>query len=504
MCRHSYTSRVNPEPTTILAREFRPAATAIFTTAALAAFEGLAVSAALPEVAADLGSIGLLPWVITAFLVTSSITTVVGGPFIDSIGVSRVFRYAVVVFAGTGTLAAFAPTMPVMIGLRIGQGAGAGLLVGSGLAAVALVFPQHLAGRAYAANSVVWGVMGVLGPGIAAGMLTYLDWRWIFLINLPLGALALAAGWNTLPGPVDRAAGPSGTVRRLRPDVSGAVLIAIVVIALLVALDSVGRWSVAGLLVAAAAGWLYVRHARAVSDPIVWLEHLFAEPYRGLAIGTMFMLAGAISTSIYIPLYVQAGRGASSAVTAWSVVTFSLGWTIGANIGGRMIGRWSESWLAVFGFAFTIPALLAVAVSAAADAPLLLVLAFMFIAGTGIGFTTNAGLTLVRAVTPASEIGRASSVYQFARNQGFAFGAALGGAIVLLVVQRRIGDVEVVRAVIEGTAGAMGADAGAAVRAGFAVTAGVGAAVAGIGAVLMVRMRRSLAPARAAKEAAEG
>jgi MFS family permease len=493
---------VTARPNTILSREFRPAAIAIFTTAALAAFEGLAVSAALPEVAADLGSIGLLPWVITAFLLTSGITTVVGGPFIDSIGVSRVFRYAVVLFAGTGTLAAFAPTMEVMIALRIGQGAGAGLLVGSGLAAVALVFPQHLAGRAYAANSVVWGVMGVLGPAIAAGMLTYLDWRWIFLINFPLGIVSLAAGWNTLPGPVGDAADRRAQGGRLRPDVRGGALISVFVIALVVALDSVGRWSVPALVVAAAAGWLYLRHARSSPDPVVRLKHLFAEPYRGLAIGTMCMLAGAVSASIYIPLYVQAGRGASSAVTAWSVVTFSIGWTAGANVGGRMIGRWSESWLAVFGFGFTIPALAGVAVLAAASVPLALILGLMLIAGIGIGFTTNAGLTLVRAVTPAGEIGRASSVYQFARNQGFAFGAALGGAIILLVIQRRIGDVEAVRAVIEGAASDVGDDAGAAVRFGFAATAGVGAVVAAVGAVLMVKMRASLAPARAAKEAA--
>ena len=63
---------------------------------------------------------------------------------------------------------------------------------------MALVYPDHLVGRAYAANSVVWGVMGVAGPGIAAAMLTFASWRWIFFINLPLGLLAIGAGWRVL------------------------------------------------------------------------------------------------------------------------------------------------------------------------------------------------------------------------------------------------------------------------------------------------------------------
>ena len=72
------------------------------------------------------------------------------------------------------------------------------------IAAVGLVYPHHLVGRAFAANATVWGVMGVAAPAIAALMLTVLDWRWIFLVNLPLGLAALIAGWRVLPGPAGR------------------------------------------------------------------------------------------------------------------------------------------------------------------------------------------------------------------------------------------------------------------------------------------------------------
>ena len=92
-------------PTSVLARPLLPASIAIFVTVALAAFEGLAVAAALPEIAADLGDVSLLPWVITSFLLTSGVATVVSGRLIDNVGVKLMFRIAVIVFTIAGVLA---------------------------------------------------------------------------------------------------------------------------------------------------------------------------------------------------------------------------------------------------------------------------------------------------------------------------------------------------------------------------------------------------------------
>ncbi len=480
----------------ILDRRYRPAAVAIFTTVALAAFEGMAVSAALPQVAADLGDVGLLPWVITSFLLASSIVVVLSGPFIDGVGSNRIFRIAVIIFTVTGTAAAFAPTMASMIALRVLQGVGAGLLLSSTLSGVALVYPQHLIGRAYAANSTVWGVMSVAGPALAAAMLTYLNWRWIFLINLPLGLISLVAGWRTLPGPVEEAS--------VRLDVRGAFLVAGLTTTLLVALDAIGPFTVAWLAVSVVLGALYVRHARRHREPIVRLEHLFPQPYLGLAVGTGLLLAGGIAVSSYTPLYVRAGREGSTGVTAWSVLFFSLGWTVGANISSRLMDRWSESAVAVLGFCFTVPGLAGLALVARSDVSLVVIFALLSVAGLGIGFSTNAGLTLLRAVTASASIGRVSSVYQFARSQGIAAGAAMGGAVMLLVVERRIGDVEAVREVLAGdTSGELGGRIPEAVQAGFSAAAATGAVVALVGGLMMVRMRGHLAEARARRRAGQ-
>ncbi len=481
-------------PTGILDRRYRPAAVAIFTTVALAAFEGMAVSAALPQVAADLGDVGLLPWVITSFLLSSSIVVVLSGPFIDGLGAARVFRFAVVVFTVAGTAAAFAPSMAVMIALRLAQGVGAGLLLASTLAAVALIYPRHLIGRAYAANSTVWGVLSVAGPALAAAMLTYLNWRWIFLINFPLGLMSAVAGWRTLPGPVAQSS--------VRIDRRGSILVAGLTTALLVALDAIGPLTLAWLALSVVLAGLYVGHARRHHDPIVRLDHLLRQPYRGLAVGTGLLLTGGLAVASYTPLYVRAGRAGSTALTAWSVLFFSLGWTAGANISSRLIDRWSESAVSVLGFAFTAPGLVALALLARSEVSLAVVFALLCLCGLGIGFTTNAGLTLLQAVTESAAIGRVTSVYQFARSQGIAAGAALGGAVMLLVIERQIGDVEAVRAVLAGdTSGDLGGRIPDAVQAGFAAAAASGAMAAVIGAAMMVQMRSSLAEARAQRRA---
>jgi MFS family permease len=190
-------------PRSILSRELLPASVAIFTTVAIVAFEGLAVTAALPDLTAELGQVHLLPWVITAFLLASGVTTAIAGSFIDSVGTSTVFRWATFAFAASSLAAAAASSMPMLVATRVFQGAAGGAIISVGVGAVALVYPSHLVGRAFAANSNVWGILGFAGPAIAAVLLQVGSWRWIFLLMVPISAVALIAGWRTLPGPVE-------------------------------------------------------------------------------------------------------------------------------------------------------------------------------------------------------------------------------------------------------------------------------------------------------------
>jgi MFS family permease len=482
---------VSTTATSVLSRELLPASIAVFATAALASFQALGIAAALPDIAGDLGDVSLLPWVITAFLLTSSLATVVAGPFIDSIGVSRMFRIAVVIFTLSGFASAFAPSMEALIGLRVLQGIGAGLLLSNGTAAISLVYPQHLVGRAFAANATVWGVMGVAGPAIAAFILTFLSWQWIFYINLPLGVLALIAGWKVLPGPYGES--------EERFDLRGMALVAVMTIATLFAVDSLSVVSLAWLALVAAALAGYVWHARRESSPVVKLEHIVPQPYSGLGLSTALMLTGTFAMNSYIPLYVRAGKEESGAITAWSILPLTVGWTVGANVSSRMADRHSESWIMVLGFVINIPALAAVWLIVTTDISLYAAFVAFFVAGVGVGMSTNAALTMLRAVTDASKMGRVGAAHLFARNQGFTFGAAIGGAVLLFVVTQQLGDVELVRELISSSDAVAPEGAAEAVQTGFAASVAVGLVLSVLGWLASIRMRSALAEARLEK-----
>lgn len=484
------------EPRSVLSRELLPASTAVFATAALASFQALGISAALPDIATDLGNVSLLPWVITSYLLTSTLATVVAGPFIDAIGVSRMFRIAVIVFSATGFATAFAPSMEVLVVLRLLQGAGAGLILATGTAAVSLVYPQHLVSRAFAANATVWGIMGVAGPAVAAAILTFLSWEWIFYVNLPMGAIALAAGWRVMPGPYGEASG--------RFDAVGTLVLTAITVASLFAVDSLDLTSLAWVALAAVAVAFYIRHARRATTPIVKLEHIVPQPYRGLAVSTALLLTGTFAMSTYIPLYVRAGLEGSPALTAWSVLPLTVGWTVGAVASSRMADRQSESWIVLLGFLVGMPSLAAAGAAVYFGIPLFATFVAFFTAGIGVGMATNAALTLLRSVTDSARIGRVVSAHLFSRNQGFTFGSAIGGAVLLFIVTLQLGDVELVRELIASPEGGGPTGAAEAVQVGFAATIGVGLVLAALGSLAAVRMRRSLTEARAARGAAGG
>lgn len=454
----------------------------------MASFQALGLAAALPDIAGDLGDVSLLPWVITAFLVTSSLATVVAGPFIDGVGAARMFKLAVVIFATVGFAAGFAPSMQVLITLRVLQGVGAGLILATGTAAISLVYPARLVSRAYAANATVWGVMGVAGPAVAALILTFLSWQWILFINLPLGVIALIAGWKVFPGPYGDTS--------VRFDFTGTALIALMTVATLLAVDALSVESMYWLAAAGLGLSLYVWHAKRVEAPVVRLENIVPQPYRGLALSTGLMLTGTFAMNAYIPLFVRAGRDGSAALTAWSVLPLTVGWTVGATISSRMADRHSESWIILIGFLVNIPALALAWLFVTTDVVLIAPFIVFFVAGVGVGMATNAALTLNRAVTDDSQMGRASSAHLFARNQGFTFGAAIGGAVLLFVVTARLGDVELVRQLIGSSDALPPPGAAEAVQAGFATAVAVGIAMSTLGMVSAVNMRKSLKAAR--------
>jgi MFS family permease len=433
------------------------------TVVALAAFDGLAIVAALPSITEDLGDVSLVPWVITSFLATSAIAGVVAGPIIDAIGVRRTFRATGLWFFLTSLAVAVAPDMRVLVVARALQGVGGGLVISVSLAAVGLTYPARLRPRAFAANSMVWGVMGFGGPVVVALLLFVGSWRLVFLAQLPLTALALVAGWRTLPSTRDRPVG-------VHLDWTGIGMLTGLVVSSLVAVSQIGvTWWSAGVATAAAGlfGVLTWTRSASAETAIVRRDHLTRYPLRRVHLTAGFVLVAGLAADNYLPLYVQTVRGWSESSAAFSVLFLTVGWTSGAVASSRLLGRWGEPAVIFLGSLLLGPAIGASALSASVGWHAGALFAAFSVIGLSIGLISTGGLTLLQAGSSAEEMGRTNSAHQFVRTVCITYGVAIGGAILLFVVDRRTGDVEAVRSLLAGDGGAVGAGTATAIGDGF-------------------------------------
>jgi len=431
----------------------------------LAAFDGMAVIAALPSIAADLGDVSLLPWVSTAYLGTSAVAVLIGGPIIDAIGVRRTFRVTGLWFLMASAGAAVAPSMPLLVAVRVVHGFGGGLVMAVVLATVGIAYPASLRRRAFAAVSMVWGVMSFGGPALAGLLLAVGGWRFVFAVQLPLTTLALAVGWSTLPGTRRR---PTA----ISTDWVGVGLISSVVVLLLAAVGQIGiQWSVSGgsAALAVAAGAVYWWHAGRVNEPILARTHITRFPLAWVHLTAGLVMIAGLAVENYLPLYVQLTRGRSVEFAAFSITFLSVGWTSGSFIFSRLLSHWRESAVILLGAVLSVPSLAAAGLLVAREGSLTWILGTFVFVGLGVGFVSTASQTLMQAASDESEMGRVNAAHQFVRNLSITLAVALGGAVILSVVEAQVGDVETVRGVLAGEDVMVGAETMAAVGDGLAL-----------------------------------
>jgi MFS family permease len=238
------------------------------------------------------------------------------------------------------------------------------------------------------------------------------------------------------------------------------------------ALGAVSDISPTALLLAGfalVAGAILWRRARRHPAPLVDPRFMRAFPYGNLAASASLILAAMGGLSVYLPVYVRGGRGASVALAAWSVLWLTIGWTVAANIAGRVTDRVSERSVLRAGATLAPISVLAAWAAVSTGAALPLVFAAFFLMGTAVGTVTNAALQLVRHAAPSQLAGRATSAHAFLRTMGMSMGAGLVGGVILAVVAGRVPDISRVRDALAGEATDLSGGAAAALADGFAL-----------------------------------
>ncbi|MBL6459025.1 MFS transporter [Belnapia sp. T6] len=406
-------------------REVRTIVMGLMLALFLSSLDQTIVATALSSIAGDLGGWGLLSWVVSAYLIASTVTTPIYGRLSDLYGRRPVLLVSVCIFVGGAVLAALAPSMPALIAARVVQGLGGGGLRAISLAVVGDILPPRERGRVQGYLSGTFATANIIGPVLGGLFVEYLSWAWIFWINLPLGAAAFAATYfqlRRLPRPN----------RRPRIDWAGAVLIVLSCTPLLLGITLVqraGSWAAPEALACFGLGlvflvWLILQE-RSVQQPMLPL-HLFGNPVFSLGIAisglsSMVMMA----LVILVPLDYQLVAGLSPKEAGLRMIAMTLGTVTGSFVAGQAVsatGRYRPFVMlgtAVATAMSLLVALLGIGHDPLRDTVVTLLLGLSF----GCQFSPMS-VTIQNAVEPRDG-GIAISCMMFFRLMGGAFGVAL-------------------------------------------------------------------------------
>ena len=394
----------------------------------LAALDQTIVATALPTIAGDLHGLSQLSWVVTAYILASTASTPLWGKLGDLYGRKLFFQAAIVIFLVGSALSGISTSMIELIGFRALQGIGGGGLMIGAQAIVGDVVSPRDRGRYQGIFGAVFGVTSVIGPLLGGFFVQNLSWRWVFYINLPIGAVALAVTAAVLPNPPKRVAHVI--------DYAGTVLLAgsATSFVMLTTLGGVTYpWSSAPIYLLAVCGVVllgaFVAVERRAAEPVMPLR-LFrnrvfsATSAIGFVVG--FAMFGAIT---YLPQYMQVVRGASPTGSGLLLLPLMLGLLITSMGSGILISRWGRykvfpiAGTAVMTVGMYLLSLMGV------GTPALHYTLYMFVLGVGIGAVMQVLVIAVQNVVDYRDLGVATSGATFFRSIGGSFGTAVFGAI---------------------------------------------------------------------------
>ena len=403
----------------------------------LAALDQTIVATALPRISGELGGLNHLSWVVTSYLLASTVSTPLYGKLGDLYGRKRLYQVAIVIFLAGSVLSGVAQDMGQLIAFRAVQGIGGGGLIVLAQAIIADVVSPRERGRYQGYFGAVFGASSVAGPLLGGFFTDNLSWRWVFYINIPLGVLALF---------VTSAVLPTGQRRRgARIDYAGSVVLTAAVTCIVLFTTWGGTehpWSsptILGLIGASVVllGALAVI-ARRAPEPVVPV-HLFARRNFNVATSVSFIIGvsmfGAIS---FLPLFLQVVNGASATNSGLLLLPLMLGLLIASVASGQFITRTGRyKVFPITGTAIATGAMYLLS-TMGPDTSQGTVTGYMVMLGAGIGLSMQTLILATQNSVPLADLGAATSSVNFFRSMGGSIGVAVFGALFNNFLSERI------------------------------------------------------------------
>ncbi len=401
------------------------AVTTILLGLALAVLDGAIANVALPTIAADVhASPSDSIWIVNAYQLTVTISLLPLASLGEIIGYRLIYRWGLVVFTIASVGCALSSSLASLALARVIQGFGAAGIMSVNGALVRFIYPRRMIGRGFGINATVGSISSAIGPTVAAGILSIANWPWLFAVNLPIGAAAIAMAWRALP-----ATPRSGQ----RFDVSSAFLSAVVFGTLITGIDGLGHGErvpvvVVQLLVAAGMGGLLVVRQLARSAPLLPVD-LMRIPLFALSVATSvcsFMAQG--MSLVALPFLFETMLGFDAVTTGLLMTPWPLTVALIAPWSGRLADRYAAGLLGGCGLAVMAVGLGLLAALPAHPSPLDIAWR-MGICGIGFGFFNTPNNRAILTSAPRARSGGASGMQATAR----LLGQTMGAAVVALV-----------------------------------------------------------------------
>ncbi|MGW3341653.1 MDR family MFS transporter [Nonomuraea rubra] len=393
----------------------------------LAALDQTIVSTALPRIAEDLNGFDDIAWVSAAYLLASTAVTPLWGKLGDMYGRKRLYLVSTTIFLIASVACGLVQNLPELIGSRVLQGVGGGGMIVLTFALVGDIAAPSQRGRYQAMFGSVYGVASIVGPLLGGVFTDQLSWRWAFLINLPIGAVALVIAARALPAVARQ------TTARI--DYLGASMLAAIATGLILITSFGARWgwgspAILGLIAATVAlAVLLVPVERHAAAPVLPPAMFASWTVVGPSLIAFVANAAMFSVLVYLPTYLQIVHGVSATLSGISMLPLVAGLVASQSLAGRWAanaGRLRRILLA--GLLVNLAGLLLLSTIGAATNALVLSISFL-ITGVGIGMVPMVVMTTVQNSVPAADLGAASAVVTFARSIGAAFGVAVFGTL---------------------------------------------------------------------------
>lgn len=394
----------------------------------MAALDQTIVATALPNIATDLQGFSAISWIITAYLLGQTISMPIYGKLSDYLGRRNAFQLAIVIFLAGSVVAGLSQSMGMLIACRAVQGIGAGGLMIGAQTIMAEIVSARERGKYMAVMGPMIGVATVLGPLLGGYLTDSISWRWIFYINVPIGAAALIVTALTLKLPTPQ-------VKR-KVDYLGAVLMSGAVVSLILALSWGGRrydWNdpliialIAGVLVLTPL-WLWAETK--AEEPILPLRLFRDDVFRIQVVIALLLGVAMFGAVSFLPTYLQLSLGASPTESGLLMLPLMGGLMAAAITTGQLMSRTGR--YKVFPIMGASIAALGMFLLShlTADTSQTTSGFFMAILGLGIGFIMPTLVLTVQNSVPKKDMSSATAGVNFFRQIGASFGTALIGSL---------------------------------------------------------------------------